>query len=78
MLCNECVKRAEAMGCPDLVSVSTHPGRFIFSVESSGALRPESIVLTALEVLTDKLRRVEEEVERIKHAESARDGALVS
>ncbi len=48
----ECVKKADAMGFPDLVSVTIQqPPKFIFTVETTGALKPEDIVFKALDVL---------------------------
>jgi len=53
--CNECKKKADDFGKPDLVSISTKADRFIFTVETTGALRPEDVVLSALNVLKLKL-----------------------
>jgi len=53
--CNECKKKADEFGKPDLVTISTKPDRFIFTVETTGALRPEEVVLSALSVLKLKL-----------------------
>jgi len=53
--CKECIKKAESFGCPELVTVQPKPERFIFSVESTSVLPPEQIVLTALNVIKDKL-----------------------
>jgi len=43
------------MGYNDLISISMKPDRFIFTVESTGAMRPEEIVMRALEILKEKL-----------------------
>lgn len=53
--CNECKFKANDFGKPDLVSVQYKPERYVFTVESSGALRPEEIVSSALSVLKLKL-----------------------
>jgi len=53
--CNECKRKAEEFQKPDLISISTKPERFIFTVETTGALRPEDVVLQALSVLKVKL-----------------------
>jgi len=66
--CQECVLRAEAIGLPNLVTVQQKPERFIFTVESTGAVPPEEIVLGALNVLKDKLADIETEVSPLKDA----------
>jgi DNA-directed RNA polymerase II subunit RPB3 len=63
--CQECVVKAESLGVPDLVSIKEKPERFIFSVESNGALRPEEIVETAMGVIKDKLTTIEQEISRL-------------
>eukprot|EP01006_Ploeotia_vitrea_P026230 TRINITY_DN59208_c0_g1_i1.p3 TRINITY_DN59208_c0_g1~~TRINITY_DN59208_c0_g1_i1.p3 ORF type:complete len:222 (-),score=128.02 TRINITY_DN59208_c0_g1_i1:60-725(-) len=59
MYCKECVKKAEDLGEVDLVRVASKPGRFIFTVESTGVLTPEYIVMKAFDVLNDKLQTLE-------------------
>jgi len=53
--CDECKKKADALGKPDLVTINTINDRFIFTVETTGSLRPEEVVLSALSVLKEKL-----------------------
>uniref|UniRef100_A0A6A7GA99 DNA-directed RNA polymerase II subunit RPB3 n=1 Tax=Hirondellea gigas TaxID=1518452 RepID=A0A6A7GA99_9CRUS len=55
MYCDECVRKAEEFGRPDLVTVRQKPDRFIFTVETTGSLRPEQVVVMALKVLCGKL-----------------------
>mmetsp|Transcript_63516 Transcript_63516/g.150491 ORF Transcript_63516/g.150491 Transcript_63516/m.150491 type:complete len:311 (-) Transcript_63516:35-967(-) len=60
MYCDQCLEKAESFSTPatnfrDLVSVRPMQDRFHFKVESTGALKPEEIVLTALDVLKSKL-----------------------
>lgn len=62
MYCQECVGKAESLRRPNLVSIAPKPGRFIFSVEGTGALNVDQVVLTALEVLYRKLTLVEDEI----------------
>jgi len=57
--CQECKKMGEYMNKPDLVSIGTKPERFIFTVETTGALRPEEVVLSALNVLKLKLVNIQ-------------------
>eukprot|EP00736_Rhodelphis_marinus_P008541 Rmarinus@m.19976 len=66
MFCEECKGKASYIlkkkGLPyhrqDIVRISDKPGRYIFTVESTGALRPEEIVLSALQVIRSKLDHV--------------------
>ncbi|KAL6063444.1 DNA-directed RNA polymerase II subunit RPB3 [Balamuthia mandrillaris] len=53
--CDECKVKANALGMPDLVHIRQKQDRFIFTVETTGALRPEEVVLSAIHVLKDKL-----------------------
>ncbi|GBG31293.1 DNA-directed RNA polymerase II subunit rpb3 [Hondaea fermentalgiana] len=59
MFCDECVKLGETWKRSheedNVVSVSQVPNRFIFSVETTGALKPDEAVFSALKVLQDKL-----------------------
>lgn len=59
MYCQECKRKAADLGKPDLVTIGSKQDRFIFSVEVTGALRPEEIVLSALNVLKLKLANVQ-------------------
>lgn len=70
MYCLECVRKAEELRLPQLVSIAPVPGRFIFSVEGTGALNVDQIVMTALDVLARKLTLIEDEV----HIEIVKDG----
>lgn len=71
MYCMECVNKADKMKVNELVSVNNKPNNFIFTVETNGSLPPESIVLTALEVLNNKLINLQTEISNnpnlIKH-----------
>ncbi len=58
IFCDECVITAEKLGKPDLVSVSTRPNRFIFDVETTGALNADQVVNTAVNVLREKLTKL--------------------
>jgi len=52
-------KKADDLGKPDLVHIQAKPERFIFTVETTGALRPEEIVMSALNVLKLKLANLQ-------------------
>lgn len=60
--CQECVKIAAKMNVPDLVTVSVKPNVFRFTVESTGAHKPEQIVKMALKILMDKFREMKSEI----------------
>jgi len=55
MYCEECVRKAESFGKPNLVSIQQKADRFIFTIETTGSLRPEEILLSAISVLKEKL-----------------------
>jgi DNA-directed RNA polymerase II subunit RPB3 len=59
MFCMECKKKASDWQKPDLVEINTIPDRFIFTVETTGALAPEEIVMHALAVLKAKLQHLQ-------------------
>jgi DNA-directed RNA polymerase II subunit RPB3 len=69
--CNECVLKAEELGKKDLVTIKelkTKGGNtFLFTVETTGALKPEDIVATALQILQDKLTFVYREIEKASY-----------
>jgi len=57
--CQECTRKATTMGYPDIVSIREKEDRFLFSLETTGALGPEEIVLTAIKVLQLKLNKIQ-------------------
>lgn len=54
-LCNECNKFAEDLDIENAVRIDEKHNKFIFTVEATGALAPEVIVVKALGVLKQKL-----------------------
>jgi DNA-directed RNA polymerases I and III subunit RPAC1 len=54
-MCRECIRKPEWNG---VVELSRKRDHFIFSVESTGALPPETLVTEALSILTDKCKAV--------------------
>jgi DNA-directed RNA polymerase II subunit RPB3 len=69
MFCQECVKTGTTImeeitrrknDTDKLIKVSHNPGVFHFTVESTGALAPEDIVMDAFEVILKKLAYVED------------------
>lgn len=55
---DEVIKKAEAMGKPGLVEIYAKEDSFIFTVESTGAIKASQLVLNAIEVLKQKLDAV--------------------
>ncbi|KAK8279422.1 hypothetical protein V6Z12_D09G110500 [Gossypium hirsutum] len=55
---NEVLKKAEAMGKPGLVEIYAKEDSFIFTVESTGAIKASQLVLNAIEILKQKLDAV--------------------
>ncbi|KAL5788246.1 hypothetical protein ACOSP7_005195 [Xanthoceras sorbifolium] len=55
---DEVLKKAEAMGKPGLVEIYPKEDSFIFTVESTGAVKSSQLVLNAIEVLKQKLDAV--------------------
>ncbi|KAK4491125.1 hypothetical protein RD792_001849 [Penstemon davidsonii] len=55
---DEALKKAEAMGIPGLVEIHASEDNFIFTVESTGALKTSQLVLSALKYLREKLDNV--------------------
>ncbi len=41
-----------------LINISSKPDRFIFSVETTGSLKPEEIVKFSFKILTEKLKDI--------------------
>ncbi|XP_021805326.1 DNA-directed RNA polymerases II, IV and V subunit 3-like [Prunus avium] len=55
---DEVIKKAEAMGKPGLVDIIAKEDSFIFTVESTGAVKASQLLLNAIEVLKQKLDAV--------------------
>ncbi|KAI4332574.1 hypothetical protein L6164_017471 [Bauhinia variegata] len=55
---DEVIKKAEAMGKPGLVDIIARQDSFIFTVESTGAIKASQLVLNAIEILRQKLDAV--------------------
>lgn len=67
MFCNECVETCKpwtdtSIGEDDAVSIATEPGKFIFEVETTGSMRPEDVVMTALREISQKLKNLDTEM----------------
>ncbi|GMJ06841.1 hypothetical protein like AT2G15430 [Hibiscus trionum] len=55
---DEVLKKAEAMGKPGLVEIYAKEDSFIFTIESTGAIKASQLVLNAIEILKQKLDAV--------------------
>lgn len=55
IFCDECKKKAVQLDVPDLVSVRQKQDRFLFTVETTGSLRPEEVLRSAIRVIHEKL-----------------------
>ncbi|KAI4390187.1 hypothetical protein MLD38_002324 [Melastoma candidum] len=55
---DEVIKKAEAMGKPGLVEIYAKEDSFIFTVESTGAIKASQLVINAIEILKQKLDAV--------------------
>ena len=62
MFCEECIRKAETFKdkYERLVKLGMRSDKFIFNVETTGALRPEEIVKSALSVMKKKLDEVKD------------------
>lgn len=60
--CMECKKKAEYFEKGDAVSINQRTDKFYFTVETNGALRPEEIVLSAMNSIKEKLSNVQQHV----------------
>lgn len=61
-LCQECVKYTQEEGIERGVKITENDHKFIFIVESTGALDPEDIVFRAIVILQKKLRSLQESI----------------
>eukprot|EP00898_Chlorokybus_atmophyticus_P000642 jgi/Chlat1/1579/Chrsp123S01840 len=57
---DECIAKAEAMGKPGLVNIRMREDAFVFTIESTGALKPGQIVLDSIDILMRKLAVLKE------------------
>ena len=55
---DEVLKKVEAMGKPGLVEIYAKEDSFIFTVESTGAVKASQLVINAIDVLKQKLDAV--------------------
>lgn len=58
--CQECTVACSEMNKEGAIKVGLEEDRFLFTVESTGALPPDQIVLKALEILSDKFSTLEQ------------------
>ncbi|EFA85790.1 RNA polymerase II core subunit [Heterostelium album PN500] len=63
MFCMECKKKADSLGKPDLVSIEQKTDKFIFNVETNGSLKPEEVVLSAIQIIKRKLTDIQTQLQ---------------
>jgi DNA-directed RNA polymerase alpha subunit len=60
-LCQECTKFSQEVGLPSRsVMIGENDSRFIFTIEGTGALPPEEIVLRSVKILQKKISDLSE------------------
>eukprot|EP00727_Mastigamoeba_balamuthi_P008803 m51a1_g4545 putative rna polymerase ii core subunit (322) ;mRNA; r:60905-62468 len=68
MFCEECTSFAEEAQKPDLVKISQRQDKFTFTVETTGCMKPEQVVLSAVSVLRGKLDTVMAALDDLRNA----------
>lgn len=63
-LCQECVKYAQEQGIERGVKIGENDFKFVFTVESTGALDPDEIVFRAMKLLHDKLGSLQDNIKK--------------
>ena len=66
VLCIECVRFAQANGLERAVKIAEREDKFIFTVESTGVLAPEDIVMRAFGILNYKLKTLAEAMSKYR------------
>jgi DNA-directed RNA polymerase alpha subunit len=67
ILCIECVRFAQAEGLERAVKIGERDEKFIFTVESTGVMPPEVIVMRALAILKEKLAELSKSMDKEKY-----------
>lgn len=70
----ECLDKAVELGKPGIVDIIQKQDHFIFRVEGTGVLKPETIVCQGLDVLLIKLNTVQQALNSELKAEAGMDG----
>lgn len=63
-LCQECVKHTAGPGLEGAVKISENDQKFLFTVESTGALPPDEIVVRSMKILQQKLTSLQEQMSK--------------
>lgn len=72
--CQECVYTCEEMNMPEAIHIGMKKERYIFTVETTGALRPEEVVMSAFDVIKNKFLSVEQDLNDHSKRENEGDG----
>lgn len=59
-LCQECVKYSQELGVENAIKISENDMKFIFTVESTGALEVDYIIEQSMRILQKKLTSLQE------------------
>lgn len=65
IFCDECVRKVDSFKIGDgenLVKITTNKEKFIFNIETNGSLKPEEVVKSALNVLSKKLKDIQNDL----------------
>lgn len=52
------LRRSMLVGKPDLVQINVRPNIFVFTVETTGALTAETVLISAIDIIRDKIQSV--------------------
>jgi len=70
---NEIVRKAESFGLAGAIMIREKPNHFVYTVETTGSLSPADIVLSALNTLKAKLKKLNEETRKIQTVKNPED-----
>lgn len=66
ILCQECFRFAQTQGLERAIRIGERDDKFIFSVESTGVMSPEDIVMKALAILIAKIKTLNESLNKYR------------
>ena len=65
IFCDECIRKLDSFKIGEsesLVKITTNKEKFIFNIETNGCLKPEEVVKSALNVLSKKLKDIQNDL----------------
>jgi len=72
--CDECVLASDEVGAPGLVTITTVPNTFLFTVEGVGSRPTKDIFLAACKVLQEKFQSLDKELDYFLEEEQKEEG----